>query len=76
MIVLDGGCDKCGKLMQSKAFDPNTGEIDSELRELSTIMICNDCYNRYYSLEALREQKLNKVLRRGLKERIMEWLRL
>ena len=75
MIVLDGGCDKCGKLvnfvnsvMQSKAFDPVTGEIP--------ILVCDDCYNRYYSLEAIREQKLNKVLRRGLRERIMEWLRL
>ena len=68
MIVLDGGCDKCGKLMQSKAFDPTTGEIDS-------MMICNDCYNRYYSLEVLREQKLNKVLKRGIRQRIMEWLR-
>ena len=68
MIVLDGGCDKCGKLMQSKAFDPTTGEIDS-------MMICNDCYNRYYSLEVLREQKLNKVLKRGIRQIIMEWLR-
>ena len=68
MIVLDGGCDKCGKLMQSKAFDPVTGEIP--------ILVCTDCYNRYYSLEALREQKLNKVLKRGPIERIMEWLRL
>ena len=68
MIVFYGGCDKCGKLMQSKAFDPTTGEIDS-------MMICNDCYNRYYSLEVLREQKLNKVLKRGIRQIIMEWLR-
>ena len=69
MIVLNGGCDKCGKVMQSNAFDPDpvTGEIP--------ILVCNDCYNRYYSLEALREQKLKKVLRRGLSKRIMEWLR-
>ena len=67
MIVLDGGCDKCGKLMQSKAFDPVTGEIP--------ILVCNDCYNRYYSLEVLREQKLNKVLKRGIRQIIMEWLR-
>lgn len=68
MIVFYGGCDKCGKLIQSKSFDPTTGEIDS-------MMICNDCYNRYYSLEVLREQKLNKVLKRGIRQIIMEWLR-
>lgn len=68
MIVLNGGCDKCGRLIQSKAFDPVTGEIP--------ILVCNDCYNRYYSLEAQREQKLKKVLRRSLGERIKEWLRL
>jgi hypothetical protein len=39
------------------------------------MMICNDCYNRYYSLEAQRDKKLNKVLKRGLRERIKEWLR-
>jgi hypothetical protein len=68
MVSITGGCNKCGKLIQSKAFDPVTGEIP--------ILICNDCYNRYYSLEALRDKKLNKVLRRGLRERIRQWLRL
>lgn len=67
MVSITGGCNKCGKLMQSKAFDPVSGEIP--------ILICNDCYNRYYSLEALREQKLNKVLKRGPIERIKEWLK-
>jgi hypothetical protein len=68
MVNITGGCNKCGKLMQSKAFDPVTGEIP--------ILVCNDCYNRYYSLEALRDKKLNKVLKRGPIERIKEWLRL
>ena len=57
MVSITGGCRKCGKrkfLMESQAFDPVVGEIP--------ILICNDCYNRYYSLEAIREQKLNKVL--------------
>jgi hypothetical protein len=68
MVSITGGCNKCGKLIQSKAFDPVTGEIP--------ILICNDCYNRYYSLEALRDKKLNKVLKRGPIERIRQWLRL
>ena len=68
MVSITGGCNKCGRLIQSQAFDPVSGEIP--------ILICKECYNRYYSLEALRQQKLNKVLRRGPIERIMEWLRL
>ena len=58
MVSITGGCDRCGKLMQSKAFDPVTGEIP--------ILVCNDCYNRYYSLEAQREQKLNKLLKKSI----------
>ena len=68
MIVLNGGCDKCGRLMQSQAFDPVSGEIP--------LLICKECYDKYYSLEAIRDKKLNKVLRRGIRERIKEWLRL
>jgi hypothetical protein len=57
MITLNGGCDRCGKLMQSKAFDPNTLFIDPNYR-----LICDDCYERFYSPEAIREKKLNQVL--------------
>jgi hypothetical protein len=68
MVSITGGCNKCGRLIESQAFDPVSGEIP--------ILICKECYDKYYSLEAIRDKKLNKVLRRGLKERIMEWLRL
>jgi hypothetical protein len=54
--------------MQSQAFDPVSGEIP--------LLICKECYDKYYSLEAIRDKKLNKVLRRGIRERIKEWLRL
>ena len=63
MIVLTGSCDKCGKLMQSKAFDPKWWKIGIT-GEINIMMICNDCYNRHYSPEAIREQKLNKVLKK------------
>lgn len=68
MVSITGGCNKCGRLIESQAFDPVSGEIP--------ILICKECYDRYYSLEALRQQKLNKVLRRGIRERIRQWLRL
>ena len=68
MVSITGGCNKCGRLIESQAFDPVSGEIP--------ILICKECYDRYYSLEALRQQKLNKVLRRGIRERIRQWIRL
>ena len=68
MVSITGGCNKCGRLIQSQAFDPVSGEIP--------ILICKECYDKYYSLEAIRQQKLNRVLRRGIRERIKEWLRL
>jgi hypothetical protein len=68
MIVLNGGCDKCGKLMQSAAFDPVSGEIP--------LLICKECYNKYYSLEAIRDKKLNSVLKKdGLIKRIIRCLK-
>ena len=43
-------------------------------------IVCKKCYWLNYSPEKMkgdkREETLNKVLRRGLKERIMKWLRL
>ena len=66
MIALTGSCDKCGKLMRSKEFDPTT-KIDYN-------MICDDCYNRYYSLGALRQQKLDKVLKKSIWKRLIEKL--
>jgi hypothetical protein len=68
MVSITGGCNKCGRLIQSQAFDPVSGEIP--------ILICKECYNKYYSLEAIRGKKIKRVLRRGPIERIMEWLRL
>ena len=65
MISIEGGCNKCGKLMQSKAFDHVTGEID-------TIMICKECQIESKNNE--RDKKLKKVLRRGMKERIMNFV--
>lgn len=62
MVSITGGCNKCGKLIESKRFDPVNGEIP--------LLICTECYNRYYSLDAIRDKKLNKVLKRGMKERV------
>ncbi len=68
MIVLNGGCDKCGRLMQSQAFDPVSGEIP--------LLICKECYDKYYSLEAIRHKKLNSVLKKdGLIKRIIRCLK-
>lgn len=64
MISLTGCCDKCGRLMESAAFDPVSGEVP--------VLICKECYDRYYSLEAIRDKKLNSVLKKdGFIKRII-----
>ena len=68
MVSITGGCNKCGKLMQSQAFDPVTGEIP--------LLICKECYDKYYSLEAIRNKKLNSILKKdGLIKRIIRCLK-
>ena len=68
MVSITGGCNKCGKLMQSQAFDPVSGEIP--------LLICKECYDKYYSLEAIRDKKLNSVLKKdGLIKRIIRCLK-
>ncbi len=56
MISLTGGCNKCGKLIESQAFDPVNGEIP--------LLVCKECYDKYYSLDAIRDKKLNKLLKK------------
>jgi hypothetical protein len=64
MISLTGCCDKCGRLMESAAFDPVSGEVP--------VLICKECYDRYYSLEAIRDKKLNSILKKdGFIKRII-----
>ena len=67
MVSITGGCNKCGKLIESQSFDPG-GETPT--------IVCNDCYNRYYSLEAQREQKLNKLLKKSIWKRLQSKLKL
>ncbi len=56
MVNLTGGCNKCGRLIESQAFDPVNGEIP--------LLICKECYDKYYSLDAIRDKKLNKLLKK------------
>jgi len=68
MVSITGGCNKCGRLIQSQAFDPVSGEIP--------ILICKECYDKYYSLEAIRNKKLNSILKKdGLIKRIIRCLK-
>jgi hypothetical protein len=67
MISLTGCCDKCGRLMESAAFDPVSSEVP--------VLICKECYDRYYSLEAIRDKKLNSVLKKdGFIKRVIRRL--
>ena len=64
MISLTGGCDKCGKLIESAAFDPVSGEIP--------LLVCKECYDKYYSVKVVRDNKLNSLLKKeGIIKRIL-----
>lgn len=60
MITIDGGCDKCG-LPAQVSFDVNDMKSALKGGEMPKL-ICTSCYEKYYSKEAIREQKLNQLL--------------
>jgi predicted metal-binding protein len=66
MIQIDGGCQKCGR-MTNVTFDVNnvTGHID---------VICASCHSKYYSMEAVRDAKLQKLLKRTIWMKIKDFV--
>lgn len=62
-IGMDGGCEKCGRLI--------TLPVKDIYRNSNNIMVygdddrpfvCDRCYEMYYSLSAVRDKKLEKIL--------------
>lgn len=58
MIMIEGGCDICGRYTQI-TFDVN------EYRGVPKL-VCNSCWDKYYSKEAIRGAKLKGILNRGI----------
>lgn len=64
MVAIE--CSNCNRMI----------EIDTQVQPIKVtcyLMLCTECQIDAKNNE--RDKKLNKVLKRGLKERIMEWLR-
>mgnify|MGYP006923602736 CR=1 FL=1 len=62
-IMLTGGCKKCGGMCSTglDSYLLERGEI-VESPAVTTEIICYDCYDNYYSKEAIRDKKLNNLL--------------
>ena len=57
MVRIEGGCDSCGRLTS----------VDIEVNQSNNYkLICRNCYDRYYSPEAIRDKKLNGVLKKSI----------
>ena len=53
-VCLEGGCRMCGRLC--------TSGIDGVTNEELTMLVCVSCWEEYYSPQAIRRQKLERVL--------------
>jgi len=63
-VMLTGGCKKCGRLCSTglDSYMLENGKI-VESPALTTEIICYTCYDKYYSIEAIRDNKLNNLLK-------------
>lgn len=50
MVSLSGGCNKCGRWVT----------VDCDDYSDKPTIICRSCYEKYYSPETIRNQKLKK----------------
>ncbi len=68
MIEINGGCQKCGR-MTSVSFDAgNRSDIPD--------VICVSCHSKYYSMEAVRDAKLDKLLKKTIWSKIIDFIRV
>jgi hypothetical protein len=65
MVGIDTPCKKCGRYT-TFVFSPR---IEPEPK-----FICKSCHDKYYSLEAIRDQKLNKILQKNLFKRFINYI--
>jgi hypothetical protein len=62
--MIEGGCQKCGLYTQVE-WNDIAGEY----------IICQSCYHKYYSKEAIRDKKLEELLKPTRIERIKRWIK-
>lgn len=65
MIIIEGGCDKCGLFTQndSEVYQANRGKL-----------FCRSCYEKYYSEAAVRDAKLGKLLKKSIWSKIRDFV--
>lgn len=66
MIMIDGGCEKCGLCCQVTYDVQNDRNIPK--------LICNRCWDKYYSEKAIREAKLDKLLNNSLWDKLRRFI--
>ena len=54
--MMVGPCKKCRR----------TTQVSLSSRQTTDVLICDSCYHRYYSDEAIRNNKLEKLLKEPL----------
>jgi hypothetical protein len=64
MIEISGGCDKCGLLTQEDYIT---------FRNRSNKLICQNCWDKYFSEEAIRDAKLNKLLKQNSCRKLVDF---
>lgn len=55
-VRLEGGCEKCNSFM-FKIIDTSIPCSESKL-------ICDNCYEKYYSPQSIRNKKLSKLIKK------------
>lgn len=67
MIEIEGGCRGCGMLTcnDKEVYEANRGKL-----------CCQNCYDKYYSEEAIRDAKLKKLLKKNIWWKIRDLVRL
>lgn len=62
MVCIEGGCKNCGRYTQISFESSNPPD--------NIQIVCSDCYKKYYSPEAIRDKKLNQVLKKSFIDRV------
>ncbi len=61
MITIEGGCHRCNMLTHNdkEVYEDNQNKL-----------ICQICYDKYYSEVAIRNDKLKKLLKKSIWQKI------
>ena len=64
---IEGGCERC------VMFTYNNNMNGEDKPSFEDELICQNCYQKYYSEEAIKDVKLKKLLKRSIWSKIKEF---